>query len=90
MKEVKHSGIALNRNDINNRESVFSGYDKICRDKGSRGIASGTLPAFPNFPAQERCGKLRSHLRKHPADETAYFPKRSGGKQKGIIAPGSI
>ncbi|GIY40444.1 hypothetical protein CDAR_585171 [Caerostris darwini] len=41
MEEVKHSGIALNRNHINNKESVFCGYDKICRDKESRGIASG-------------------------------------------------
>ncbi|GIY40440.1 hypothetical protein CDAR_585151 [Caerostris darwini] len=42
MNGAKHSCIALNRNVINNRELVFSGYDKICRDKESGGIAAGT------------------------------------------------
>ncbi|GIY40438.1 hypothetical protein CDAR_585141 [Caerostris darwini] len=50
MKEVKHSGIALNRNDINNRELVFCSYDKICKIRSPMQLPLGYASCFSEFP----------------------------------------
>ncbi|GIY06266.1 hypothetical protein CEXT_544311 [Caerostris extrusa] len=88
MNGVKHSSIVLNRNDFNNIELVFSGYDKICRDKESYGIAS--LISFLLF---------RFFLPRRDAEDYAVifvsirlmkplpFQNAQVGTQKGIIRP---
>ncbi|GIY06267.1 hypothetical protein CEXT_544321 [Caerostris extrusa] len=87
MKEVKHSGIAMTLITENRFSLVTIKFAEI---RSPVELPPGCASCFSEFPCPERCGRLRSHLREHPADETASSSKRSGAKQKGTNRPGFI